>query len=88
MPVDHYENFPVASILMPKRLRKPVAEIYHFARTADDIADEGDLPDEERLRQLDELRAELRHIAFHEEIQTPMFRNLAAEIAQHNLPMP
>jgi len=37
MPVDHYENFPVASILMPKRLRKPVAAIYHFARAADDI---------------------------------------------------
>ena len=41
MPVDHYENFPVASILMPRRLRKPVAAIYHFARAADDIADEG-----------------------------------------------
>jgi len=37
--VEHYENFPVASILMPKRLRKPVAAIYHFARAADDIAD-------------------------------------------------
>ena len=59
MSVDHYENFPVASILMPKRLRKPVAAIYHFARAADDIADEGDLPGEERLRQLDEFRAEL-----------------------------
>jgi phytoene/squalene synthetase len=44
MAVDHYENFPVASILMPKRLRKSVAAIYHFARAADDIADEGDLP--------------------------------------------
>ena len=46
MSVDHYENFPVASILMPRRLRKPVAAIYHFARAADDIADEGDLPNE------------------------------------------
>ena len=42
LPVEHYENFPVASILMPRRLRKPVAAIYHFAREADDIADEGD----------------------------------------------
>ena len=50
MAVDHYENFPVASILMPKRLRKPVAAIYHFARAADDIADEGDLSDAERLQ--------------------------------------
>jgi len=86
--VDHYENFPVASILMPKRLRKPIAAIYHFARAADDIADEGDLPDEERLRQLEEFRAELRRIAFHEQPKTALFKNLAIEIGQHTLPMP
>ena len=87
MPVDHYENFPVASILMPKRLRKPVSAIYHFAREADDIADEGDLPDAERLEQLGEFRAELRRIAFHETPLTPLFQHLAAEIRQHTLPM-
>ncbi|MDD2915001.1 MAG: squalene synthase HpnC [Gallionella sp.] len=87
MPVDHYENFPVASILMPKRLRKPVAAIYHFARAADDIADEGDLPDEERLRQLDEFRTELTRIAANETPLTPLFRNLAPEIQRHALPM-
>ena len=43
-PVDHYENFPVASWLCPPRLRAPIAAIYHFARTADDLADEGDAP--------------------------------------------
>ena len=47
--VDHYENFPVASWLCPPRLRKPVAAIYGFARTADDIADEGLAPAAERL---------------------------------------
>jgi len=87
MPVDHYENFPVASILMPKWLRKPVAAIYHFARAADDIADEGDLPDEERLRQLDEFRAELARLAQNEAPLTPLFQNLATEIAEHALPM-
>jgi squalene synthase HpnC len=87
MPVEHYENFPVASILMPKRLRKPVAAIYHFARAADDIADEGDMPDEERLRKLDEFRAELALIANNETPLTPLFRNLAAEILLHELPM-
>ena len=87
MPVDHYENFPVASILMPKRLRKPVAAIYHFARAADDIADEGDLPNEARLRQLDEFRAELARIASNEAPHTPLFLNLAAEVRQHALPM-
>ena len=40
---SHYENFPVASVLLPKRLRKPIAVIYAFARTADDYADEGQL---------------------------------------------
>lgn len=87
MPVDHYENFPVASILMPRRLRKPVAAIYHFARAADDIADEGDLPNDERLRQLAEFRAELALIARNEPPLTPLFRNLAAEVHRHTLPM-
>ncbi|MDD4929930.1 MAG: squalene synthase HpnC [Gallionella sp.] len=88
MSVDHYENFPVASVLMPKRLRKPVAAIYHFARAADDIADEGDLPDHERLQQLDAFRAELDRIRLNETPTTPLFRNLAAEIRQYALPLP
>lgn len=51
----HYENFPVASLALPARLRRPVGAIYAFARTADDIADEGDLTDEARLAGLTEL---------------------------------
>jgi phytoene/squalene synthetase len=38
MGVGHYENFPVASLLMPARLRPAVRAIYRFARTADDVA--------------------------------------------------
>ncbi|MDO8350046.1 MAG: squalene synthase HpnC [Gallionella sp.] len=87
MPVEHYENFPVASILMPKRLRRPVAAIYHFARAADDIADEGDLSDDQRLLQLDEFRAELNRIANEETPFTPLFRNLASIIEQYQLPL-
>ncbi|MBI3479709.1 MAG: squalene synthase HpnC [Nitrosomonadales bacterium] len=85
--VEHYENFPVASILMPKRLRKPVAAIYHFARAADDIADEGGLSNEERLGQLDEFRAELKRIETSETPLTPLFQNLAAAVHSHQLPM-
>lgn len=59
MPVNHYENFPVASLLLPARLRRPVEAIYAFARSADDIADEGDAPAGERLAQLDAYRREL-----------------------------
>jgi squalene synthase HpnC len=87
MSVKHYENFPVASILMPRRLRKPVAAIYHFARAADDIADEGELPNEERLKQLDEFHAELARIASRETPLTPLFQNLATEVHRHELPL-
>jgi phytoene synthase len=87
MSVDHYENFPVASILMPKRLRKPVAAIYQFSREADDIADEGELTDDERLRQLDSFRDELMLISSDKPPLTPLFQNLVVEIQQHTLPM-
>jgi squalene synthase HpnC len=87
MSVDHYENFPVASILLPRRLRKPVAAIYHFARAADDFADEGDLPAAGRLRRLDEFSTELKRIESGETPLTPLFQNLATEIRAHELPM-
>jgi squalene synthase HpnC len=58
-PVDHYENFPVASWLCPPRLRPPVAAIYWFARTADDIADEGNATVQDRLADLVTYRNDL-----------------------------
>ena len=87
MSVKHYENFPVASILLPKRLRRAVEIIYHFARQADDFADEGSIPDEQRLAKLDEFRSELRRIANHETPHTLLFRNVANIIARHQLPL-
>ncbi len=60
MKIDHYENFPVASWLCPPRLRPAIAAIYHFARSADDIADEGEAAPEQRLADLAALRADLR----------------------------
>lgn len=59
MSVGHYENFPVASRLVPARLRPAVVAIYRFARTADDIADEGDAPAHARLEALEQLAAGL-----------------------------
>jgi hydroxysqualene synthase len=56
---DHYENFPVASWLCPPRLRPPIAAIYGFARTADDMADEGDATPQQRLDDLAAYRADL-----------------------------
>ncbi len=58
-PVTHYENFPVASLLCPPRLRAPIAAIYHFARTADDLADEGGQSASQRLEDLRAFRADL-----------------------------
>jgi squalene synthase HpnC len=57
--VDHYENFPVASWLCPPGLRPPIAAIYWFARTADDLADEGNFADEQRISALDAYRSDL-----------------------------
>src|SRR5574343_1647031 len=60
MPVEHYENFPVASLLMPAELRPAVEAIYAFARSADDIADEGHATPTERLLHLSSYRATLQ----------------------------
>ncbi|MFC4157818.1 squalene synthase HpnC [Chitinimonas lacunae] len=78
--VDHYENFPVGSLLLPRAMRRPIAIVYRFARSADDFADEGDFPAEERLRRLDGYRAELGRIERGESAETPLFRDLAAEV--------
>jgi squalene synthase HpnC len=56
---DHYENFPVASRLLPAAMRPHVAAVYAFARAADDFADEGTLDPSERYRLLDGWRAML-----------------------------
>ena len=87
MPVDHYENFPVASWLLPGHLRQPVAAIYWFARNADDMADEGSFEPAERLFRLGVYRTELRGIAAGASSQDPLFQRLTGVIAEHQLPL-
>ena len=87
MPVDPYENFPVASLLVPARLRRPIEVIYRFARSADDIADEGEASPAERLAGLAAYQAELDHIAAGMPPQTPLFVALAEVVAAHALPI-
>ena len=58
---QHYENFPVASVILPAKIRTAVAVVYVFARRADDIADEGDLSNEERLQQLQQMELALQN---------------------------
>jgi squalene synthase HpnC len=87
VPVDHYENFPVASWLLPKRLRQPVEAIYRFARSADDIADEGDAPPATRLEQLAAYQTELNRIERGEATAHPIFVPLASAIHHHVIPL-
>lgn len=87
MAVNHYENFPVASVLLPQRLRRPVELIYSFARQADDFADEGDLPPEERLHRLAEFSTELDRIERGEPARLPLFADLVPVITAHRLPV-
>ena len=87
MPVDHYENFPVASWLLPKHLRRPVEAIYRFARSADDIADEGDAQPAERLAQLAAYHASLDCIENGDTPTDPVFGPLAEAIRTHAIPL-
>ncbi len=81
MSVDHYENFPVASILCPPALRPAVAAIYHFARSADDMADEGEATAAERLSELQHYRADLDAVVAGRE-PGPHWRRVFTPLAQ------
>ena len=83
--VEHYENFPVASWLMPARLRPAVIAIYRFARHADDIADEGDASDESRLTALDELEADIRRARAGDVPRSTWVAGLVPHVAAHQL---
>ncbi|MFC5512559.1 squalene synthase HpnC [Massilia jejuensis] len=87
MAVDHYENFPVASILLPRRLVPAVEAIYAFARGADDVADEGDATPPERLAALAAYEAALDDIVAGRAPANPVFARLAAAVAAHGLPL-
>lgn len=89
--VGHYENFPVASILTPAVIRPAVIAIYRFARTADDLADEGDAPPEQRRRELLAYRSDLLAVGAGRASSprwASVFEPLAGAIARHRLPVP
>ena len=89
--ITHYENFPVASRLCPAHLRAPVAAIYHFARTADDLADEGSDTPAQRLADLDAYRQQLTmasHIEGHLDARwSAIFAPLRVAIQRFQLPL-
>ncbi len=95
MSTNHYENFPVASFLLPKHLRQAVLNIYRFARSADDIADEGDATNAQRLSALQIYRQCLQacqtpkaeHQPASHSALVEIFTPLAQTIAAHQLPL-
>lgn len=80
----HYENFPVMSLLIPKELRKHVAIIYWFARTADDFADEGSFSENERLQHLNDFENSLNDL-LNNKFKSPFEAALHQTIKQKNL---
>jgi squalene synthase HpnC len=87
MPIDHYENFPVASLLLPARLRPAVEAIYAFARSADDLADEGDAEPAARLAALTAYEDALNDIEAGRTARTPLFLSLHQVIREYALPL-
>ena len=88
--VDHYENFPVASFLCPPALRPAITAIYWFARTSDDLADEGDALPAERLADLAAYRADLQACVAGKPVSNrwpQVFNHLQPVIAQFALPI-
>jgi squalene synthase HpnC len=90
--IQHYENFPVASWLCPPHLRAPITAIYHFARTADDIADEGNASADQRLCDLTLYRQALQSVCHSEPIFSippsweRLFESLQTVVHQYKLP--
>lgn len=87
MSVNHYENFPVASLLLPAHLRPAVKAIYAFARSADDLADEGNATPEQRIRALSAYENALDEIERSGIAETPVFAEIANVKRTYHLPL-
>ncbi len=85
LAASHYENFPVASLLLPRRLRKHVAALYSFARIADDFADEAEYEGVRKERLFD-WRSQLAAIK-REPAKHPVFAALAQSVTELDLPL-
>jgi squalene synthase HpnC len=85
--VGHYENFPVASVALPRSLRRPVKAIYAFARSADDFADEGNASPSVRLEALNAYRSQLDRLCSNAGSDDPLFQELSSQIGKWHLPV-
>lgn len=85
--ISHYENFPVASWILPARYREPVRLIYAFARQADDFADEGEIEPAQRLASLNQFSEQLDRIENQQPPTIDLFGPLGETIRAHRLPI-
>ena len=83
----HYENFPVATLLYPKKIREAVIIIYQFARTGDDIADEGSFSKKERLKNLKIYQKNLNRLKKNNLNVDLLFLDIYKIINQYSIPI-
>ena len=81
----HYENFPVATFLYPRKIRDAATILYQFARTVDDIADEGSLSDEKRLKKIEIYQHNLNLLKKNNENVSPLFIDIYKVINQYSI---
>jgi squalene synthase HpnC len=85
LATSHYENFPVASLFLPEEKRPYVQAVYAFSRSADDFADEGEIPAQERLDLLGEWERKLDR-CYDGDADHPVFVALAETVARNQIP--
>ena len=83
----HYENFPVATVLFPKKIREAAIILYQFARTGDDIADEGNFSKKERLKNLKKYQENLNKIKKNNLNVDLLFLDIYKIINQYSIPI-
>jgi len=81
----HYENFPVATFLYPRKIRDAATILYQFARTVDDIADEGSLSDEERLKKIKIYQNNLNLLKKNNTNVSPLFIDIYKVMNQYSI---
>ena len=81
----HYENFPVATFLYPRKIRDAATILYQFARTLDDIADEGSLSDEERLKKIEIYQNNLNLLKKNNTNVSPLFIDIYKVMNQYSI---
>ena len=81
----HYENFPVATFLYPRKIRDAATILYQFARTVDDIADEGILSDDERLKKIEIYQNNLNLLKKNNSNVSPLFIDIYKVMNQYSI---